>query len=411
MTSTTISNVRVFDGEHTLENQTVTIEGPTIASIHPSSADDQTHTATRTVIDGTGQTLLPGLIDAHTHSSLEALRLALRFGVTTELEMGGVLTAPNREDIATDDDVADVRSSGFGLTPPGGHPFEIIPEGAFPGEGEPGFGDVVMPLSTTPEQAVSFIPQLIASGSDYIKFLIEDGSTANAPGLPMLDQATLNAGVTEAQRLGMVTLAHTLTVGATRMALEAGIDGLAHLFVDEAPTPELIDLIASAGVFVVPCVVLNSSVIGVTAAAFAADARVSARLDPQWLMTLQSAINHYPAGSVDDVLATVRALHDAGVPILVGTDASAPDPSLGGLAHGASVHHELQMLVQAGMSATGALAAATSVPARHFGLTDRGRIAEGLRADLLLVHGDPTSTISDTLNTTAVWRRGSRVRV
>ena len=155
-----------------------------------------------------------------------------------------------------------------------------------------------MPLSTTPEQAVSFIPKLIASGSDHIEFLIEDGSTANAPGLPMLDQATLNAGVAEARRLGMMTLAHTLTVGATRMALEAGIDGLAHLFVDEAPTPEIIDLIAVRRVFVVPCIVLNSSIIGTTGGDFATDTRVSSRLDPQWLTTLRSSFNHYPAGSV-----------------------------------------------------------------------------------------------------------------
>lgn len=411
MTSTTISNVRVFDGERTLENQTVTIEGTNIVSVRASTSVDGARTPSDQVINGAGKTLLPGLIDAHTHSSLDALRLALQFGVTTELEMGGVLTASKRADIETNDDVADVRSSGFGLTPPGGHPFEIIPEGAFPGEGEPGFGEIVMPLSTTPEEAVSFIPELTASGSDYIKFLIEDGSAANAPGLPMLDQATLNAGVAEAKRLGMMTMAHTLTVGATRMALEAGINGLAHLFVDEAPTPEIIDLIASAGVFVVPCVVLNSSIIGVTGAEFATDPRVSSKLAPHWLATLQSSFNHYPAGSVDDVLATVRALHDAGVPILVGTDASAPDPSLGGLAHGASVHHELQMLVRAGLSPVEALAAATSVPARHFGLTDRGRIAEGLRADLLLVDGDPTSAISDTLNIAAVWRRGSKVRV
>ena len=154
MTSTTISNVRVFDGERTLENQTVRIEGATIASVRPTTPDDGPRTPTDHVIDGAGKTLLPGLIDAHTHSSPEALRLALRFGVTTELEMGGVLTAPRRAEIESDDALADVRSSGFGLTPPGGHPFEIIPEGAFPGEGEPGFGDIVMPLSTTPEQAV-----------------------------------------------------------------------------------------------------------------------------------------------------------------------------------------------------------------------------------------------------------------
>jgi alpha-D-ribose 1-methylphosphonate 5-triphosphate diphosphatase PhnM len=52
------------------------------------------------------------------------------------------------------------------------------------------------------------------------------------------------------------------------------------------------------------------------------------------------------------------------------------------------------------------LRAATSTPARRFGLTDRGRIASGLRADLLLVDGDPTKTISDTLSVRMVWRRG-----
>lgn len=84
-------------------------------------------------------------------------------------------------------------------------------------------------------------------------------------------------------------------------------------------------------------------------------------------------------------------------------------PSLGGLAHGASVHHELQYLVQAGLTPVQALRTATATPARRFGLTDRGRIAEGMRADLLLVGGDPTTTIADTLTLQSVWRRGSRV--
>ncbi|MEU4414765.1 amidohydrolase family protein [Nocardia salmonicida] len=66
-------------------------------------------------------------------------------------------------------------------------------------------------------------------------------------------------------------------------------------------------------------------------------------------------------------------------------------------------------LVQAGLFPTQALRAATATTARRFGLDDRGRIADGLRADLLLVDGDPTTSISDTLNTRAVWRRGTRL--
>ena len=110
-----------------------------------------------------------------------------------------------------------------------------------------------------------------------------------------------------------------------------------------------------------------------------------------------------------DNLNNVMDLHNAGVDILVGTDVSVPIPTLGELAHGASVHHELQLLVEAGFTAIEALRAATSVPARRFSLTDRGRIVVGARADLLLVYGDPTINISDTLSIKAVWSRGLRL--
>jgi imidazolonepropionase-like amidohydrolase len=83
-------------------------------------------------------------------------------------------------------------------------------------------------------------------------------------------------------------------------------------------------------------------------------------------------------------------------------------PGFGGMAHGASVHHELQLLVSAGLTPVQALRAATSTPARRFGLIDRGRIVAGARADLLLADGDPTTIISDTLSIRAVWRRGVR---
>jgi imidazolonepropionase-like amidohydrolase len=219
----------------------------------------------------------------------------------------------------------------------------------------------------------------------------------------------LNAGVAEAKRHGILTVAHTLTVDATRMAIEAGIDGLTHLFMDQPHTDEIIDLIAASGAFVVPCVVLNASMMGITGHALATDPRVSSRLDHAWLDTLCSSYNGYPQGKLQDVLDSVKALHEAGVDLLAGTDVSLPETFLGGMAHGASVHHELQYLVQAGLTPLQALRAATRTPALRFGLPDRGRIEPGLRADLLLVDGDHTTTISDTLNTRAVWRRGTRL--
>ncbi len=100
----------------------------------------------------------------------------------------------------------------------------------------------------------------------------------------------------------------------------------------------------------------------------------------------------------------VRKLHAAGVPILAGTDAINP-----GTAHGASLHRELELLVAAGLSPSQALAAATSLAADRFGLADRGRIAPGLRADLLLVTGDPCTEIKATRAIVGVWKQGQSI--
>ena len=72
------------------------------------------------------------------------------------------------------------------------------------------------------------------------------------------------------------------------------------------------------------------------------------------------------------------------------------------------MHGERELLVEAGLPPREARAAATAAPARVFGLADRGRIAPGLRADLLLVAGDPTADITATRDIAAVWKRGVR---
>jgi hypothetical protein len=102
--------------------------------------------------------------------------------------------------------------------------------------------------------------------------------------------------------------------------------------------------------------------------------------------------------------ASVRQLLIAKVPVLAGTDA--PNP---GTTHGAALHRELELLVKAGLTPAQALTAATSAPAKAFRLADRGRIAIGLRADLLLVDGDPTRDITATRAIAGVWKGGVRV--
>jgi len=394
---TAITNARIFDGERVIDDdQTVVIKGAYIQAVGgvvPAGA---------TVIDAHGTTLMPGLIDAHVHTDMDGLHDALKFGVTTELEMMGRWSAKQRKEISIRNDVADMRSPGMGVTPKGGHPTEYMSSSK----------NLLIrlfyryPFVKTPDEAVKFVAKQIAGGADYIKIFIEDGTCIGFPGLPVLDDETLNAAVNEAHRHDKLAIVHVTTAEATQQAIDAGVDGLGHLFFDRSPTPELIADIASSGAFVIPTLVTLSTAFGNSAATLAADKRVSVRLSKQWLDSLSRSMNVYPQGKLEDAYATIRALHDAGVDILAGSDVSEPIPILGGLAHGASLHHELQLLVAAGLKPIEALRAATSTSARRFGLIDRGRIASGACADLLLVDGDPLTNIADTLSIRAVWHRG-----
>lgn len=420
---TAIINTNVFDGNELIGKKTVVFQDGIITSISEEIPSDIE------IIDGNGCTLIPGLIDAHVHTSVEFLRDALKFVVTTELEMMGGFTKNGREtQLKNISDIADVRSAGMGLTAPGGHPDELIPKN----DGIPEFVLKEMekmseeekaafiaaheaqqieeesgPDVTTIEGAIAFVHRQINNGADYFKIMIEEGTVMNAPGLPMIKPEVLKAAVDEAHKLGKIAIAHILTAEAAKTAVEIGVDGLAHLFIDRPEwTAELIKSIADKGIFVTPCLVLNSSIIGNSACHIAHDDRVQHKLNEDWKMTMCSCFNTFPSGKMEDNFNNVKDLHDAGVDILVGTDVSVPMPHLGGLAHGLSVHHEMQLLVEAGLSPIDALKSATSVIAKRFSLFDRGIIAEGMRADLILINGDPTKKISDSLSIVGVWKQG-----
>ncbi|PSL08111.1 imidazolonepropionase-like amidohydrolase [Haloactinopolyspora alba] len=393
---TTLVNARIFDGSAVRRERSLTMDDGVITAIGAEAA------ALDTVVDAGGGTVLPGLIDSHVHTTVAELGTALRFGVTTALEMQGFWTAEERAAVAADPRVADLRVALTGLMAKDGHPSQLIKaHNNLAGDGWS------MPSASTPDEAAALVAAQVADGADYIKVMIEEGTVLGHPGLPVMTTDTLRAGVDQAHHLNKKVIAHAMTVRATEQALEIGVDGLAHLFVDQAATSRVVSSLVDAGVFVTPCLVMNSSTVGYDASALAADSRVRSRLNHEWLDALGSSFNSYPEGRLADVFESVAALHEAGVPILAGTDAS--PLKHGGIVHGASVHHELQLLVEAGLSPTDALRSATQIPAERFGLADRGRIEAGKRADILLVGGDPTAHVSDTLDLRGIWRAGMRL--
>lgn len=382
-------NVRVFDGDRASPNRDVLVQNGKIVRV----GTGLTAPANATVVDGTGKMLLPGLIDAHTHAWGSALTTALAFGVTTELDMfcdtgtARAWRAEQRAGKATSR--ADIFSAGTLVTVKGGHGTE--------------YGSAIPTLESV-KDAQAFVDARIAEGSDYIKLVYDDGRTYGSS-FPTLTLEMLRAAIAAAHARGKLALVHIGDLAGARTAIAAGADGLAHLFVDRDPDPELGAFIAAHKAFVVPTLTVLKSITGVAGAGpLTEDPRFNAFLSKQELAMAKQAFPRragLPPVSYASAEATVKQLRAAHVPILAGTDAGNP-----GTAHGAALHRELELLVNAGLTPTEALAAATSIPAKIFHLGDRGRIAEGMRADLLLVAGDPTTTITATRDIVGVWKQG-----
>jgi imidazolonepropionase-like amidohydrolase len=395
---TVIAGVRVFDGAKVLPRADVVIEDDRITRVTEAGAPQDSDTAAVTRVDGTGRTLLPGLIDAHTHAFDGSLAQALRFGVTTELDMFAMPgNAARLRQAAELDTAADVRSAQVGATAPDGHPIQIM-------------GELYGEFDTVPGPGLAepFVQARLDGGADYLKIVIDDGSAGGAS-LPCLDLATVTALVEAGHAAGLTTIAHVATARDTVIALDAGIDGLAHIHTD-GQSERIASLAAAHGVFVIGALSFTEAITGTGGRELWQDGRVWNHLGDQARSAATADISGFPIDpdGITNALRTAAAMHAAGVPLLAGTDAN-DGPHGGFLAlHGASLHRELVLLTKAGLTPVQALAAATSVPAHHFGLTDRGRVAPGLRADLVLVDGDPTTDITATRAITDVWRRGTR---
>lgn len=357
--ATTIVNAKVFDGTTSRDWTSVRFADGLITECSATSAaregDD--------VIDAAGGTVLPGLIDAHVHLVPGALAQSLNFGVTTVLDMFSTpdLVATAREQAGSRPDVADVRSSGVGATAPGGHPSMIY---------------APFPTLTAADQAEQFVAGRIAAGSDYLKIFSGIGGR-----WPSLDSATIKALATAAHTSGLVVVAHVSSTAGVEQVVSAGVDVVAHVPADAELDEALVERMAEAGIAVGPTLATIENALGEAGGAGWRGGRM-----PRY-------------SRAED---NVARLADAGVTLLAGTDA--PNP---GTVFGTSLHRELELLVRCGIGPARALAAATTEPARVFGLADRGRVAAGQRADLVLVSGDPLTDITATRAIERIWRAGT----
>ena len=370
--STLLSGGLVFDGRRLRDGLGVLIEGERIAAVAPVG---QFAGHAGPVIDTTGATLLPALIDAHVHvllppgvdafgqivrwghadfviQGVENLRVFLEGGIAAIRDMSGQhhLEMRLRDAIAAGRIPGPVlRCAGKHIIMTGGH----VPQSARIADG--------------PDEVRKATREQIDAGADHVKIMASGGvfSPHTDPQDAHLSEQELAACVAEAHRLDRKVASHAIGASSVRNAVRAGVDSIEHAFWME---DDVIALMRERGTWLVPT-------LSVTLGGF----RYHRDLMPDFAVPKLEAAR-------EAHLDSFRRAYRGGVRIAMGTD-------FPNIHKGETLAQELGYMVEAGMTPLDALVAGTVSGAELLGLPDLGRIEPGARAALLLVDGDPTQDI------------------
>ena len=391
-----LTGVRVIDGTGAppLEQATILIANGRIEAVGP----DVSIPAGASQVDLTGKTVMPGMINSHSHVSngdaslpvydqlIQQLRLYAQYGVTSVITLG-------------DDGVESLRVRDENESP------TLDRARIFPA------GPALVPR--TVDEARQMANSAADNGVEIIKTRMNGTPEDMTP-------EVYTALIEEAHERGLKVAAHLYFLHEAKGLANAGVDIVAHSVRDQDVDDELIAVLKARSIGLVPTLTREVSVFayesipdfvddpfflkGVT---FTRD-QLERIQDPEVHERVrQSEDAQRIKKALEQAIRNLKLLSDAGVTIAMGTDSGA---SLGRW-QGYFEHVELQMMVEAGMTPMQVLVAATGDAARLQGFDDLGTIQPGKHADMLVLDADPLADITNTRSINSVWIAGRRVGV
>ncbi|GBQ94067.1 amidohydrolase [Asaia krungthepensis NRIC 0535] len=383
-----------------------------------------------TVIDLHGKTVMPALVSDHNHVGLvegmstasrnytrdiilAALNQYVRYGVLTVTSLGlnksPLFDQLRREQHQGVNPGADLFGVDQGIGAPGGMPPEAMVDGM-------GRDQIFRPAtSQAARQAVDIMAD---EGTDFVKLWLDDLRLTNPakPPLPLLGAPVWQAAIAEAHKRHLRVAVHIHDLALAHEALQHGADILAHGVRDKPVDPALVAQLKTRQAWYIPTLSLDESTYLFAEHPELLDQPLARDAMPQALRQKigqeswrRETLEKPASRAAHEALAmnerNLLTLYRAGVRIGFGTDSGATPLRLPGYAE----HRELVLLVEAGLTPLEAINLATQKAAGLLGLKDRGVIAPGKRADLLVIDGVPDRTISDIDLISQVWQRGKPV--
>jgi imidazolonepropionase-like amidohydrolase len=396
-------------GAPPLPNALFVISGGKILSVGPATAEAvKALPAGTEVITADGKWIIPGLIDTHVHAESEDdLKTMLNWGVTTVRLMTEDVAAAQklaRESVGLHD-IPDVFPAAPIFTAKGG----------WWDQGEPSDRNLDR-FPATPAQARAAVRKAKALGSREIKLMLDDMSWCRdpKPPLPRMKPDVAKALIGEARRAGLRATVHAPKLADAKEAIADGATALAHGVI-EPLDDDTIAVMKKRNVFYIPTMDVFEFLADTRAFvdSVLADPRVVAGLAPETVALYRSSAysdryrERYPnfenvKRRLPALRENLRKLHAAGVAVALGTDMWA-FPGLG-------VSIEMDLYVNAGLSAFEAIRAVTQTSARSMGIEeDRGTLETGNRADFLVLSADPLREVKNVRAIAGIYKNGQNV--